>query len=135
LLDITGLRPSQKTWVFLGEALRDYLGRQNAYSPSYFSAAWNGSKDISGTPFETNMELLVDSLEARTMRKATYLLAVPAGLIVFPGSMVGESSRMCSEEGCSNFFIPNHPRRTRCYECSPPSHLRTYIMARRKAAN
>ena len=39
-----------------------------------------------------------------------------AGVIVVPLSQVGASSRECT---CGQFFIPNHPKRRRCFTCRP----------------
>jgi hypothetical protein len=38
------------------------------------------------------------------------------GAIIEGGALVGQSSRTCE---CGVEFIPNHPRRRRCFYCSP----------------
>lgn len=120
LLDLLGLEPNQKTWTFIGRALAEFAGRQSAYSESYFSALWNGSREIPGAPLAKSITLMNAWLQFQEAFMQTHKLQVLPGLWIRWGSQVGESSKMCSVDGCQNVFLSNHPNRTKCFTCSPP---------------
>lgn len=46
-------------------------------------------------------------------------VVVPAGVRVSPGAILATSEQFCAVTGCGARFIPNTPRRRKCYSCSP----------------
>jgi hypothetical protein len=56
---------------------------------------------------------------ARLGMPALMAIGVATSEPVEGGAIIGVGSETCAADDCSVEFIPNHPRRRKCYLCSP----------------
>jgi hypothetical protein len=112
-------------WV--GAYLAPLVGRR-AYSPNYLLGCLNGNRGMQpGKPLRTAvLAALAIAAEGVHPAQAVVLsthqdrsVLAPDGIEV-SGAQVGVSARMCIVPGCPVSFIPNTPRRRKCYYHSPP---------------
>jgi hypothetical protein len=127
LLELLDRKPNQRTWRFLGRALGALNGRATPYDTSYFSGLHTGSKPTASGPIALAMDRLIYYLRSgeEVFENAVVQTVDPPGV---NGAMVLGPAIVCAEPGCGRHFIPNHPRRNKCYLHSPPSGHRVPMM-------
>lgn len=101
LLIERGLGPKSRDLDQLGRYLAFLVGRTKAYRHRYLTSILNGT-------LRPGKKLTGAILEALAVE-------VDGGV---QGSRLAQP-RICDEDDCLNRFVSNHPKRIRCYLCSP----------------
>ena len=121
LLEATNRKPTRRSLTPLGSYLARLVGRYLPYSYRYLLSVYSGSippgKELA---FAIECALRVERENIKPFKVACKpaTVFVPLGFAV-DGAYLPIDSKTCALDECINRFVPNHPRRAKCYTCSP----------------
>ena len=123
LLKALKRKPSRRSLTVLGRYLANLIGRPHPYTYRYLLSVYSGSIPP-GRALARAINAAIKIQEHHqimpypkpTSKPATVF--VPLGFSV-DGAYLPIDSKTCALDECLNRFIPNHPRRAKCYACSP----------------
>ena len=98
LLTETGLSRSNRDLDWIGRHLAFAAERPRPYTHRYLLSVLNGTLDAGEPLKEAIRQTLAEEIN---------------------GSVQGIHPKVCAIDDCFNRFISNHPRRRKCYTCSP----------------
>jgi hypothetical protein len=101
LLTETGLSRSNRHLDKIGRYLAFAIGRSRPFTHRYLLSVLNGTLEPGAPLVQAIRQVLAETIDGSV--QGIHLL----------------KPRICAEEDCINRFISNHPRRRKCYTCSP----------------
>ena len=128
LLDALGRSHSRKDLEWTAGYLSRLVGRKKAWSSNYLLGCLKGHKGLIPSRFLKSavlaaLAIVVDGSHPVVAASEIVTVLAPEGRLV-NGLLVSGEMMACSVPGCPVAFIPNHPRRKKCYVCSPPKFSR-----------
>ena len=74
----------------------------------------------------TALDIVVDGYHPAIAASEPVTVLAPEGRLI-NGALVSGEMSTCAVPGCPVVFVPNHPRRKKCFVCSPPKYSRKEI--------
>lgn len=125
LLAALGRSATRPDLIWTSEFLRKLVGRSKPWSYNYLRSCLTGKMK----PYKPLKNAVLAGL-AIVEDGAHPALAgsIPVSVLApqssntknIAGALLSGEARPCSVPGCPVAFVPNHPRRTKCYIHSPP---------------
>jgi hypothetical protein len=109
--------------AWLGAYLARLVGRREPWSRTHLLGILRGYEGVSGglelrAAVRSALAIIEEDVHPVQATHSEQLLLVAPGIDA-KYAQIGVAPRSCVTPGCPIRFVPNHPRRSHCYLCSP----------------